>query len=111
MNMFTEGMLLRIYISESAKINERPAYRYLTEYFREKGFPGCTVYRGLVGFGHEKEIRSFDVFRLSLDLPVVVDIVDTEERIMCIRDEVAGMVSHGLVITQPVSMSRKIPPK
>jgi PII-like signaling protein len=107
--MFNEGMLLRVYISESAKINERPAYKYLVEFFRERGFPGCTVYRGLMGFGHEKEIRSFDVFRLSLDLPVVVDIVDTEERIMGIRDEVAGMIVHGLVITQPLSMCRKIP--
>jgi PII-like signaling protein len=105
--MFNEGMLLRIYISESAKIYDRPAYKVLVEYFKEKGFPGCTVYRGLMGFGHEKEIKSFDVFRLSLDLPVVIDIVDTEERVMGVRDEVEGMIDHGLVITHPVSMSRK----
>jgi uncharacterized protein len=105
--MFKEGMLLRVYLSESAKINERPAYKYLVEFFREKGFPGCTVYRGLMGFGHEKEVHSFDVFRLSLDLPVVVDIVDTEEHIMSVRDEVAAMVEHGLVITQPLNMCRK----
>ncbi len=107
--MFTEGMLLRIYVSETAKINERPAYKVLVEYFREKGFPGCTVYRGLMGFGHEREVRSFDVFRLSLDLPVVVDVVDTEEHVIGVRDEVAAMITHGLVITQPLSMCRKVP--
>jgi uncharacterized protein len=107
--MFKEGMLLRVYLSESAKINERPAYKYLVEFFREKGFPGCTVYRGLMGFGHEKEVHSFDVFRLSLDLPVVVDIVDTEERILSVRDDVTAMIEHGLVITQSLSMCRKGP--
>jgi hypothetical protein len=62
-----------------------------------------------MGFGHEKEVRSFDVFRLSPDRSVVVDIVDTEERIMSIRDEVAAMITHGLVITQSLSMCRKGP--
>jgi len=101
--------LLRIYIAETAKIHDQPAYRYLVEYFRQKGFPGCTVYRGLMGFGHEREIKSFDVFRLSLDLPVVIEVVDSQERVLGIRDEVEGMVVHGLVITQAVSMARKVP--
>lgn len=107
--MFSNGMLLRIYVSETAKIQDQPAYKHLVEYFRQKGFPGCTVYRGLMGFGHEKDIKSFDVFRLSLDLPVVVEVADTAERVMSVRDEVESMVQHGLVITQPVQMSRKIP--
>jgi PII-like signaling protein len=107
--MFTDGMLLRIYVSESAKIGDRSAYKYLVDFFREKGFPGCTVYRGLMGFGHEKSVRSFDVLRLSLDLPVVIEVVDTTERIDSVLEEVERLVSHGLVITQPVKMSRKIP--
>lgn len=107
--MFSNGMLLRIYVSETAKIHDQPAYKYLVEYFRQKGFPGCTVYRGLMGFGHEKEVKSFDVFRLSLDLPVVVEVADSAERVMEVRDEVESMVHHGLVMTQPISMSRKMP--
>jgi len=107
--MFSDGMLLRIYISETARVHNEPAYKYLVEYFRKKGFPGCTVYRGLMGFGHEKDIKSFDVFRLSLDLPVVVEVVDTEERVVAVRDEVEGLIEHGLVVTQKVSMSRKMP--
>ena len=107
--MFSNGMLLRIYVSETAKIQDQPAYKYLVEYFRQKGFPGCTVYRGLMGFGHEKDVKSFDVFRLSLDLPVVIEVADTAERVMSVREDVENMVQHGLVLTQPVSMSRKIP--
>ena len=80
--MLSDGMLLRIYISESASIEGRPAYKHLVEYFMDKGFPGCTVFRGMMGFGHEKKLKTVDVFRLSLDLPVVIDVVDTEERIM-----------------------------
>ena len=46
------------------------------------------VYRGLIGYGHEKDTKMFDVYRQALDIPVVVDVVDTEERVMAIRDEV-----------------------
>lgn len=107
--MFSEGLLLRVYLSETAKIDGQPAYKYLVDYFNKKGFPGCTVYRGLMGFGHEKEVRTFDVFRLSMELPVVVEIVDRAEHVMAVRDEVERMVGHGLIILQPVSMSRKLP--
>ncbi|MCD1296233.1 hypothetical protein CUJ83_14620 [Methanocella sp. CWC-04] len=107
--MFTEGMLLRIYISETAKINDRPAHKFLVEFFKDRGFPGCTVFRGMMGFGHEKEIRTVDVFRLSLDLPVVIDVVDTEERINEVLPDVEKMIHCGLVITQKVNMMRKYP--
>ncbi len=107
--MLTDGMLLRIYISESARYNDRPAYKYLVEYFMEKGFPGCTVFRGMMGFGHEKQLRTVDVLRLSLDLPVVIDVVDTEEHIMSIVPEVEKMVEYGLIMTEKVQLIRKSP--
>lgn len=107
--MLTDGMLLRIYISESASYGDRPAYKYLVEFFKAQGFPGCTVFRGMMGFGHEKQLRTVDVFRLSLDLPVVIDIVDTEERIMGVLPEVEKVVEFGLITTEKVSMIRKKP--
>ena len=106
--MLSDGMLLRIYISESASIEDRPAYKYLTEYFMDKGFPGCTVFRGMLGFGHEKKLKTVDVFRLSLDLPVVIDVVDTEERIMQVLPDVEKVVEYGLIITEKVQMIRKM---
>ena len=107
--MLSDGMLLRIYISESASIEDRPAYKYLTEYFMDHGFPGCTVFRGMMGFGHEKKLKTVDVLRLSLDLPVVIDVVDTEERIMQVLPDIEKVVQYGLIMTEKVQMIRKMP--
>jgi uncharacterized protein len=106
-----DGMLLRIYMAESARIHAVPGYKYLTDYFLKNNFPGCTVMRGMTGFGHEKLIRTVDVLHLSLDLPVVIDVVDTRERILEILPEVEAMVEHGLVTVQDVQMIRKVPEK
>jgi len=105
--MLSEGMLLRVYIAESARIGKKPAYKHLVEMFKERGFPGCTVFRGMVGYGHEHTIHTVDVLNFSLDLPVVIDVVDTKERISGIVDEIENLVEHGLVITQDVKMGRK----
>jgi uncharacterized protein len=105
--MLTDGMLLRVYIAESARIGKKPAYKYLVELFKERGFPGCTVFRGMVGYGHEHTIHTVDVLNFSLDLPVIIDIVDTKERVLSVVDEVQNLVEHGLVITQEVKMGRK----
>jgi PII-like signaling protein len=104
--MLTDGMLLRIYIAESVRIGEKPAYKFLVEYFMKKGLPGCTVFRGMIGYGHEYKIRTVDVLQLSLDLPVIIDVVDTEEKIMAVIPEIEAMVEHGLVTVQKVQMTR-----
>jgi uncharacterized protein len=105
--MLTEGMLLRIYIAESARIEKQSAYKHLVELFKARGFPGCTVFRGMVGYGHEHTIHTVSVLNFSLDLPVVIDVVDSKERILGIVDEIEGLVEHGLVITHEVKMGRK----
>lgn len=104
-----DGALLRIYMAESARIQGVPGYKYLTEFFLRNNYPGCTVMRGMTGFGHENLIRTVDVLHLSLDLPVVIDVVDTRERIQKILPEVEAMVEHGLVTVQDVQMTRKVP--
>ena len=104
-----DGILLKIYIAESAKIDGQPAYKYLVDYFKEKGFPGCTVLRGMAGFGHENVIHTVDVLRLSLDLPVTIEVVDTEEKIMAVLPEIEKFVEHGQVTLQDVRMIRKSP--
>jgi PII-like signaling protein len=106
-----DGMLLRIYMAESARIHAVPGYKYLTDFFLKRNFPGLTVTRGMTGFGHEKLIRTVDVLHLSLDLPIVIDVVDTRERIMEVLPEVEAMVEHGLVTVQDVQMTRKVPGK
>lgn len=105
--MLNDGLLLRIYIEESSKIKGKTGYKYLLEYFKEKGFIGCTVSRGMMGYGHENILRTVDVFRLSLDLPVIIDVADTREKVMAAIPEVEEMVVHGLVIVQDVKYVRK----
>ena len=105
--MLTDGMLLRIYIAESARIRERPAYKYLVDYFLEKKFRGCTVFRGMAGYGHEQKLRTVDVLNLSLDLPMVIDVVDTKERILAVVPEVEALVEHGLVTVQDIRLVKK----
>lgn len=105
--MLQEGLLLRIYLAESAKIHHQPGYRYLVDFFLHEGFSGCTVFRSMAGYGHEHFLRTVDVLTLSLDLPIVIDVVDSKERIMAILPEVEKMVDHGLVIVQEVKMIRK----
>lgn len=75
--------------------------------FQQRGFPGCTVFRGMVRYGHEHIIHTVDVLNFSMDLPVVIDVVDTKEWILEIVDEIEELVEHGLVITQDVKMGRK----
>ncbi|MGA2698739.1 MAG: DUF190 domain-containing protein [Methanoregula sp.] len=104
-----DGVLLKIYIAESAKIGDRPAYKYLVDYFKEKGFPGCTVFRGMAGFGHESVIHTVDVIRLSLNLPVTIEVVDEEEKIMAVLPDIEKFVTHGQVTLQNVRMIRKTP--
>ena len=105
--LLREGLLLRIYLAESARIRRQVGYRYLLDYFLTKGYPGCTVNRGMAGFGHEYKIRTVDDLKLSLDLPVVIDVVDDEEKIMAVVPEVEAMVEHGLVTVQKVQVGQK----
>jgi hypothetical protein len=58
----------------------------------------------MIGYGHEKVIHTVDVLNFSMDLPVVIDVVDTKEKVLGIVDEVEGLVEHGLVITHEVKM-------
>ena len=107
--MVENGLLLRIYLAESTMIGDRPGYRFLVDFFMKQGLTGCTVYRGMGGFGHENVIRTVDVFQFSLDLPVIIDVVDTREKITAILPEVEAMITDGLVTVLELQMIRKVP--
>jgi hypothetical protein len=107
--MVQEGLLLRIYIAESTMINDLPGYRFLVAYFMKKGLKGCTVFRGMGGFGHENKLRTVDVFQFSLDLPVVIDVIDVPEKIRAVLPEIEDMIGDGLITLQDVHMIVKLP--
>ena len=82
MTIPTEGYLLRIFIGESDKLDGKPLYEWLVTEARSRGLAGATVLRGMMGFGaHSKVIHTFKIERLSEDLPIVIEIIDSREKI------------------------------
>ena len=76
-----EGHLLRIFIGESDRHDGHPLYEWIVRKAREHGLAGATVLRGLEGFGAHSRVHTAKILRLSTDLPIVIEIVDTEEKI------------------------------
>lgn len=98
--------LLRIFIGESDKYKGKNLYRYLTEYLRENHFSGITVLRGITGFGKASKIKSSDLLDLSSDLPIVIEIVDTEQRIEELKKlfEESDMIGSALITEEKVKV-------
>ena len=92
-----ERTLMRIHIGERDKFQGKPLYETIVLRLRERGFAGATVFRGIMGFGASAGIHSEKVLRLSLDLPLVVECVDTEEKIQAILPELDTMIGGGLI--------------
>lgn len=93
---------MRIFIGESDRCVDgpyrgKPLYEGLLTLMRERGFAGATVLRGIAGFGASAKVHTDRILRLSLDLPIVVEVVDTEERIRGILPELDPMIGGGLV--------------
>lgn len=97
-----ERTLMRIFIGESDRCAEgrykgKPLYEALLTLFREKGFAGATVLRGIAGFGASAKVHTDRILRLSMDLPIVVEVVDTEERIQDLMPDLDSMIGGGLI--------------
>ena len=97
-----ERTLMRIFIGESDRCADgphrgKPLYEALLAMFRERGFAGATVLRGIAGFGASAKVHTDKILRLSLDLPIVIEVVDTEEKIQAIRPELDVMIGGGLI--------------
>ena len=97
MQLPPEGQLLRIFIGESDKCEGKPLYEWIVIKAKEFGLAGATVLRGLMGFGANSRIHTSKILRLSLDLPVVVEIVDTSEKIQEFLSLIEAEVKEGLV--------------
>jgi PII-like signaling protein len=93
MKLEGDGKLLRIFLGESDKVNGRMMYEAIVRAARESGLAGATVLRGVEGFGARSRIHTAKILRLSEDLPVIVEIVDTEEKIMAFMPMVDELFS------------------
>jgi PII-like signaling protein len=92
-----ERTLMRIFIGESDKYHGKPLYEALLERLRVKGLAGATVLRGVAGFGASSVVHTDKVLRLSLDLPLIIEIVETEEAIQAILPDLDAMIGGGLI--------------
>ena len=97
-----ERTLMRIFIGESDRCTEGPhkgklLYHALVAFFRERGFAGATVLRGIAGFGASAKVHTDRILRLSLDLPIVVEVVKTEDSIQEVLPELDAMIGGGLI--------------
>ena len=92
-----ERTLMRIFIGESDKYQGKPLYQALVEKLRSKGLAGATVLRGITGFGASSTLHTDKVLRLSLDLPIIIEIVETEQAIQSILPDLDEMVGGGLI--------------
>ncbi|MEJ5342564.1 MAG: DUF190 domain-containing protein [Thermogutta sp.] len=97
-----EAHLLRIFIGESDRVGNRPLYEVIVEEARRRGLAGATVIRGFLGFGANSRIHTAKILRLSEDLPVVIEIVDAEEKIEAFIQKLDGMIHEGLVTLEKV---------
>jgi hypothetical protein len=93
---------MRIFLGESDHWERRPLYAALLELFRAKGLAGATVLRGVVGFGPDSIIHQASLLRLSADLPLIIEVVDTEERLQGVLPDVDRMMSGGLITMEKV---------
>src|SRR5918911_5198121 len=89
--------LLRIFLGESDRYEHRPLYEAIVLKARELHLAGATVLRGPMGYGKSSRLHTAKILRLSTDLPVVIEIVDTEEKIRAFLPVLDGMIKSGLV--------------
>lgn len=101
-----EAILLRIFIGEDDKHGGKPLYEAIVLKARELHLAGATVLRGPMGFGHSSRLHTAKILRLSEDLPLVIEIVDSEEKIGTLLPILDGMIASGLITLEKVQVLR-----
>ena len=97
MHLAKEGYLLRIFIGESDRYQGKPLHEWIVRQAREQGLAGATVLRGMMGFGaNTRIIHTFKIERLSEDLPVIIEIVDSREKLETFLSSIEGSIHAGL---------------
>ncbi len=106
MKLEGEGKLLRIFIGESDRWHGKPLYEAIVAAAREHGLAGATVLRGPMGFGANSRIHTAKILRLSEDLPMVIEIVDAEDKIHDFLPVLDEMVVEGMITLETVKVLR-----
>jgi uncharacterized protein len=104
MTLPEEGKLLRVFIGESDRWGRKPLHEAIVLKARELGLAGATVLRGPMGFGASSRLHTAKILRLSEDLPLIIEIVDTAEQIQLLLPHLDEMVREGLVTLENVQV-------
>ncbi|HEY4218114.1 MAG TPA: DUF190 domain-containing protein [Gemmatimonadaceae bacterium] len=96
-NLTGERVLMRIHIGERDKHQGAPLYQAIVELLRARGYAGATVLRGIMGFGATSKLHTDRFLELSTDLPIIVECIETKERIDAILPELDAMIGGGLI--------------
>lgn len=105
-----DAVLARIFVGEDDRSDGKPLYEALVLKARELGLAGATVLRGPMGFGHASRLHTAKILRLSGDLPLVIEIVDAEDKIARFLDAIEPMMGSGLLTLEKVKVVRYGPP-
>lgn len=104
MTLPESGSLLRIFIGERDRHDGKPLYEWLVLRARQEGLAGATVLRGLMGYGAHSRLHTFKVERLSEDLPIIVEIVDSAEKLERFLQAVDGAIDEGLATMEKATV-------
>jgi PII-like signaling protein len=110
MKLVGEGKLLRIFVGESDRVGGHPLHSVLVRKARELGLAGATVWRGIEGYGARSRIHTASILRLSEDLPILIEIVDSEEKIRDVLPEIERLLEEagggGLITLEKAEIIR-----
>jgi len=104
MKLPSEAKLLRIFIGEADKFEGKPLFDAIIKLAKKQGMAGATVLRGLMGFGADSRMHSANILRLSEDLPIVIEIVDSKEKIDSFLPLLDDMIKEGMVTLEKVDI-------
>ena len=102
MKIQENGVLLRVFIGESDKFQHKPLYEMIVQKTRELGLAGATVLRGTEGFGAHSVVHTAHLLEMSTDLPVLIEVVDTEDKIKSLLPHLETMVQEGMITMEYV---------
>lgn len=104
--MLGKAKLLKIYVGEAERFEGKSLYQHLVYWFKEKGISGVTVLRGIEGYGQDKILHTYRFLELSSDLPMVLEVVDSADKIEAILPKVCELVPKGLVLTSDIEVHK-----
>ncbi|WP_319779652.1 DUF190 domain-containing protein [Maridesulfovibrio sp.] len=104
MTLTEKAVRLKIFTGEENRLKHRPLYEVIVEEARKQGLVGASVYRGVMGYGANSQVRTTSILRLSEDLPLIIEIIDKPEKVEKMIEFLAENMTEGLVTSEEVNV-------